>query len=263
MPKRAEARCSRSTRFSAFRIPAAGFSPLEMMMPPRRPKSPDIEEITPSHFLVHNDNAFSVLRGEGERRGKLFELTTWRREGLLGRLELRGYTVLTLDKRIEALPAMPQPLPLGESGWRLQSGEAERLSVFDLASRQWQLVVFERGELGVGATVQAGQVLRRRKGRGAASYGLAVSERAGTIGTQTLTETPALLLGHAQSPPLALRPHHEGEMVLLPVLLLPTPYREFLHRVAEETPLGWRIPPVGLPFATRALAQLGLTLEQL
>ena len=53
----------------------------------------DLEEIAPNRFLVHNVRATGLLKGEGSIDGRLFELTTWRREGLLGRLLLarRGF----------------------------------------------------------------------------------------------------------------------------------------------------------------------------
>lgn len=232
-------------------------------MPPRRSKAPDLEEITPNHFIIHNEHAFSVLRGEGERRGKLFELTGTRREGLLGRLSLRNYNVLTLDNRISVLPDMPWPELPGDEGWRPQAGEIERLSVFDLNTRDWRTVDVELRAGEAGMWLRANQIVRRRRGRSAPSYAVAAIDRPGVISLRPLDETSALLAGHAQAAPITLPVLQQGEAMLLPALTLPQPYRDFLRRVAEETSNGWQIKPAGIAYAARALERLGMFVDDM
>ena len=231
-------------------------------MPPRRSKSPDLEEITPNHFIIHNEHAFSVLRGEGERRGKLFELTGTRREGLLGRLALRNYNVLTLNDRIAALPDPLPPEAPGDEGWRPQAGEIERLSVFDPKTRDWHTIDVEQRAGEAGMWLRANQIVRRRKGRAAPSYAVAFMDRAGVISLRPLNETTALLAGHAQAAPLTLPVQHKGEAVVLPTLTLPEPYRDFLRRVATETSDGWEVTRAGLNYAAQALERLGMYIEE-
>lgn len=221
----------------------------------------DLEEITPGHFIVHNENAYSVLRGEGERRGTLFVLTTWRREGLLARIAARNYKTLTLEGRLEALPPLPIAQMPGASGLRPLGNLNERYSVFDGHSRSWQPLEATLDGATAAVELREGQIVRRRKGRAAPEYARAVAERSGQIGIQTIGETAALLAGFAQSAMqnAALIPaNRDGDDLVLPLLPLPTPYREFLHRVADETPEGWRVNERGLPFVISTFERLGM-----
>ncbi|NTU83127.1 MAG: hypothetical protein HGA45_27780, partial [Chloroflexales bacterium] len=78
----------------------------------RRPGAPaDLEEVRPNRFIVYNPAASSTLRGEGEREGDRFLLTTWRRDGLIARLRAKSFLVLTLADQIGALPDLPRPAP--------------------------------------------------------------------------------------------------------------------------------------------------------
>lgn len=230
----------------------------------RKQSAYDLEEITPSQFIVHNENAYGVLRGEGERHGQFFELTGWRREGLLARLAARGYRALTLEDRVAALPAMPEPLVAGEEGWRPLASPSERFSVFDPAARDWRPLEPVQREGAAGVVLHAGQIVRRRKGRGAADYYTAIAERNGGIGLRPMDETTALLAGYAQAAvhgPSELPTREHGEAVEIAHTPLPQPYREFLRRVAQETPDGWRIDQRGLPYVRLLFERLGLTLQ--
>ena len=50
----------------------------------------DLEEVRPHIFQIHYPRVVSTLKGEGVINGQQFELTSWRREGLLARLRERG-----------------------------------------------------------------------------------------------------------------------------------------------------------------------------
>ena len=224
----------------------------------------DIEEIKPGQFIVHNENAYSVLRGEGERRGNLFVLTTWRREGLLARIAARQYKALTLEARLEGLPELPSPLLPGARGLRPLGNPNERYSIFDGWRRTWQPLETVTHEGSAAVELREYQIVRRRKGRAAAEYARAIAERSGQMGIQPLDETAALLVGLAQSvalgtPPLAAQ--HSGDSLLLPALPLPLPYREFLRRVSEELADGWRVEERGWPFVERAFERLGIEID--
>ncbi|KAB8140484.1 hypothetical protein F8S13_23710 [Chloroflexia bacterium SDU3-3] len=233
-------------------------------MPPSRKTPYDLEEITPNHFLVHNDNAYSVLRGEGERRGKIFELTSWRREGLLARLALRTYVVLTLEGRMERLPQLPAAPALGELGWRPTASASERYSVFDPAARAWVAIEPVQRDGGAALALREGTILRRRKGRGAAEYFRCFMERGGTIGIRPLDENSALLASYAQAAPIPLVARRTAEGYHVAKITLPGSYRDFLARLGSEVPDGWLVEEAGWPYAQRMFNRIGvqLTLDE-
>src|SRR5215211_7895930 len=152
----------------------------------------DMDEIEPNHFLIHNSHVASVLKGEGHVKGRFFELTTWRREGLLARLRERGFSVRTLAERIEALPGPPEPPPIGGAGWRPLVHAIEQISNFDLRRLRWHPLPPQTRDGVVGVAIYDGWALRRRKGRGSASFYLAFKERSGNIGLRSLDETTAV-----------------------------------------------------------------------
>lgn len=206
----------------------------------RRPAL-DLEEIAPNRFMLYNPNISVLLKGEGAIAGRLFELTTWRREGLLARLRERGFKVRTLADMTAALPVLPPPPPIGGAGWRPLTSTIEQFSHFDLRNLRWRSIAPEQRHGTSGVTLCAGWVLRRRKGRGPASYYLALAERAGGIGLRSLDETTALLSGYAQAAVLDDRPllaEQRGKQILLPDVDLPPAHATLLRRVATESDEG-------------------------
>ncbi|WP_322494123.1 hypothetical protein [Chloroflexus sp.] len=198
----------------------------------RRPGAPaDFEEIRPNLFLIHNPALGPVLRGEGEREGFHFHLTSWRRAGLLGRLASRGFVTLTIPDRIAALPAPPSA-PLGPLR-HLTISAKQQLSVLDLnAPNGWRsLLVSPNGAL----ELPEGQIVRRRHGRGPADY-----LRITATGWQALPVDEAILAAYGQLPDppiLRLAPTAEGWM--MPEIPLPEAYRNVLGIIAQPHPAGW------------------------
>jgi hypothetical protein len=222
----------------------------------RRPGATcDIEELRPGLFIVHNPAAGSALRGEGERDGDRFRLTSWRRDGLMGRLRGRGFEVLTLADQIDALPSLATAVPPGSFVTRPVAA-GERISYFAGRPLGWAPAPAAPGEPG-SVELRVGWVIRRRRGRGPADY----YRVAGPAALAPLDEDEALLAGYAQAAldapaPLALEPAPGGH--LAPDLQLPTPYRNLLGRFADRTPDGWRVAPEALPLLADLLARLGL-----
>ena len=69
-----------------------------------------MDEVAPNYFALNNSHLATLLKSEGLIKGHMFELTSWRREGLLARLRERGFSVRSLADRLEALPLPPAPL---------------------------------------------------------------------------------------------------------------------------------------------------------
>lgn len=231
---------------------------------PRAP-APDLEEIRPNRFVIHEPRLAGLLRGEGTIEGRFFELTTWRREGLVGRLRQRGFAVVTLADQIDELPAPPAPPQLQGACWRALTTPIERFSVFDPQTLTWAPLAPEPRDGAAVVVARAGQVLRRRKGRGAPAFYLGVAERGGTLGLSPLDETEALLLGYAQAgglPGPALQAARAGEEELwrLPEVELPPPYRALLRRVSQERDGASLVGRAGLALAQELFARLGVRL---
>jgi hypothetical protein len=231
--------------------------------PHRRP-AVGLEEITPGRFLVHDPQVSGLIKGEGTLSGRLFELTTWRREGLLARLRGRGFKVLTLADLAAGLPAPPPPPPIGGPGWRPLSSAIEQISHFDLRNLRWRILEPETRGGAPGVTIYDGWVLRRRKGRGAASFYRAARERGGGVGLRPLDETVAILVGYAQALALDDRPllaERQGDHILLPDVELPPPHRALLRRVAKEGEEGLLVDDRGWPLAQDVFGRLGVGLK--
>lgn len=224
----------------------------------------DLEEIAPNRFHMYELRAAALLKGEGELSGRGFTLTSWRRDGLLARLRERGLHVSTLADQIEALPTPPPPPPIAGRGWRALASEIEQFSHFDLRRMRWHPIAPESRDGAPGVTLYGGWALRRRKGRGASSYYLALVERGGGIGLRPLDETTALLTGYAQALALDDRPllveRRDGHY-LLPNVDLPPSYRALLGRVARPTEAGPEADAEGWPLAQELFLRLGVRLR--
>jgi hypothetical protein len=224
----------------------------------------DMEEIAPNRFLLHNEHVRGFVKGEGEVEGRIFTLTTWRRDGLIARLRERTFRVQTLLDQIDALPAPPSPIPLGGIGRRPIGSSLDRYSVFDARELTWKPIEPETRDGEPELLIRDGSVIRRRKGRGAATYALAFAERSGVIGLRPLGETAALLMGYAQAgmrttPRLTAQRHDDG--YIFPDLQLPPAYRAVLNRIATRTDDGWLTNTQGWQLAQELFARLGLRLE--
>ena len=235
-----------------------------------RRSSIDMDELAPNSFLLNNLHVAAVLKGEGLIKGRFFELTTWRREGLLGRLRERGFIVRTLADRLEALPSPPVPPPIGGAVWRPLTHVHEQLSNFDLRSLRWNPLAAQTHDGVPSVLIYAGWPLRRRKRRGVAAYYLAFKERTGGIGLRPLDETTAVLIGIAQSiehdprPLMAERcpapdPTH-GDEALLPNIELPPVYRKTLALFSRSSPAGALVDRQGWPLAQELFGRLGIAL---
>ena len=206
-----------------------------------------------------------LLRGEGTIEGRFFELTTWRRDGLLGRLRLRGFQIVTLADQIEALPTPPPAPPLQEPCWRALTTPIERFSFFDPQTLAWAPISPETRDSAQVVVARAGLVLRRRKGRGAPAFYLGLAERGGTLGLSPLSETESLLTGYAQAadqPGLRLQATRAGQDELwhLPEVELPPPHRTLLRRLLQERDGPGVVGRGGLALAQELFARLGVRL---
>lgn len=227
--------------------------------------APDLEEIRPNRFIIHEPRLAGLLRGEGTIEGRSFELTTWRRDGLLGRLRQRGFQIATLADQIEALPTPPPAPPLQGPCWRALTTPIERFSVFDPQTLAWLPLPPETRDGAQVVVARAGQVLRRRKGRGAPAFYLGLAERGGTLGLSPLDETEALLAGYAQAadqPSLRLEAVRAGQDDLwrLPEVELPPPHRSLLRRLLQERGGANTVGRSGLALAQELFARLGVRL---
>lgn len=234
--------------------------------PKKRRSSFDLEEIRPHRFLIHNPAVRPTLKGEGEINGNVFDLTSWRRDGLLARLRNQGHAVSTLADQVSKLPNLPPPAPLGAEALRPLSNTIDRYSYFDPLALAW-VPVEPRDEGGQRVVaLRDGWVVRRRRGRGLASYHRAFVERSGGVGLRPLDELEALLAGYAQATANGGREllvRREGKEYLLPDVVLPRPFEEVLGHFAKQTPAGWRVAERGAPLAQDLFAHLGLLLRVL
>ena len=229
----------------------------------RRPGAPaDLEEVRPGLFFVHNPAAGPTLRGEGEREGDRFRLTTWRRDGLIARLRAKSFAVLTLADQIAALPDLPPVAPPGDALVH-PLAPGERVSYFGRgeagAPPGWQPAPPAPGDPAAVA-LREGWVVRRRKGRGPGAFALVARG-----GLRPLPEDEALRHGLAQlalaGPAAVLAAPAEGGQLLLPELPLPAAHGAVLSRVADRRPGGWLVAPAALPLAAALLARAGLALN--
>jgi hypothetical protein len=229
----------------------------------KRASAFDLEEIAVNRFMIHNPQVRAFLKGEGEFKGQLFELMTWRRDGLLARIRARGFEVRTLDDLVARLPGLPPPPPIGNLGWRPLVSAIEQFSHFDLHHLRWHILKPQERDGVNGVAIYAGWVLRRRKGRGAASFYLALGEQNGGIGLRALDEEKAILSGYAQAGTLrevTLVAERYEDGVLLPNVEVPPVYRTAFQHIATATPAGLKVGERGWELARKAFERLGVRL---
>jgi hypothetical protein len=242
-------------------------------MPPRRSRSAarpaagppacDLEEVRPGYFLVHNPSLRGIIKSEGTIQGNRFTLTSWRREGMLARLAQRNFAARTLEDQIDALPAPPEAALPGASCSHLPAS-GERLSIFDPAALDWVTPPHHAPEQ-PHLALRDGHMLRRRQGRGPASYSQVACQPGGPAALLPCSETDALLCGYAQAALLPREPlpaPQENQHYRLPDIPLPPPYREVLGRFATYSrATGWQTDAAGWPLACRLYARLRLELR--
>ncbi len=231
---------------------------------PRR-SAVDLEEIAPNRFLVHTPRITAIIKGEGDIEGRMFELTGWRRDGLLARLRERGFLVRTLGDQLDKLPGPPPAPPIIAPGWRPLATAIEQLNHFDLRGLRWRPLTPEMRDGVLGVTIYDGWVLRRRKGRSTSSFYLAFRERGGGIGLRRLSESEAILSGYAQALEFDPRPllvARRDDMFLLPDVELPPMYRKVLESMSQASPEGPLVNARGWPMAQELFAKLGVRLTE-
>jgi hypothetical protein len=224
--------------------------------------SPDVEEIAPARFLIRDLRAAPFLKGEGQLRGRIFELTSWRRDGLLARLRGLGLSVASLDDQVAQLPGLPPAPADAARGWRALVSPTERFSTF--APYSWRPIEPTERSGRPGIVAQQGRPLRRRKARGPANFYTALVDTAGRLELRSADETDALLAGYAiaqASQPPAVRAVQIGEWLHLPDLALPPPHRGLLERFAEHAADRWVVPETQLALARALFARLGLEMD--
>ena len=135
---------------------------------------------------MHTPRINALIKGEGDIEGRLFELTGWRRDGLLARLRERGFEVRTwaiswISRQGRRPPRRLLP-GLAAARHRYRADQPLRLR-----GLRWHPLTPETRDGASGVTMYDGWVLRRRKGRSASSFYLAFRERGGGIGLRPLT----------------------------------------------------------------------------
>lgn len=228
----------------------------------------DLDEIRPDRFVIHNDKVRPLLKGEGVTAGKFFELVTWRRDGLMARIRERGFNVRTIADRIDALREIQPVPPPGELGVRVLSQAKERIAIFDSDTLRWQEapVIDYQGKPAV--QLRAGEVLRRRKSRGAGDYYIATIAGDQQINLLPVNETGALLHAYAQiagsAAPAVLRYSEQADTYYLPrnQALLPQPHRETIELIARDKAEPWTIDKSVFALLEAIVAKLGISLQR-
>lgn len=222
---------------------------------------PDLDEIAPNTFIIHNDKLRPVLRGEGVAIGHNFELVSTRRAGLLARLRIRQFNVRTLHSRLQRLPKLPAATPLGETRWR-EVGPRERFSGFDPDTLRWRELKAETRGAKQAVGIALGEIVRRRQSRGGGDCFQAAPEAKGGLNLLPLGETEALLRGYAQATAdsdILVDVAPQGENYLLPLsFVLPSPHLELLRRIGTQVKEGILVKPIGWKLAVATLHSLNL-----
>lgn len=227
---------------------------------------PDLDEIRPDRFIINNDKLRPVLRGEGVTVGKFFELVTWRREGLIGRIRMRGFNVRTLRDRVTALRGIKPIEPPGAEGVRVLHQPKEHVAHFDTGRLHWcDLPTIDHGGKPA-VRLPTNIAIRRRKGRGHADYYITASVGHGEINFVPTKEIVALMHAYSQiarehTP--VVRYTLADEIYIIPrqQALLPPPHQEVLEMLAVDKAEPWSIPAPVFDLAAGVFAKLGIDLQ--
>lgn len=222
-----------------------------------------MEEVWPDRFLLRNPGLRPLIKSEGRFNGHWFDLTSWRREGMLARLRESGFVVRSLADQVAALPDLPAAtMPAAPVTRPLRRNE--RYSVFDTAGLDWVALQPRESPAGPVVMPREGEILRLRQGRGPARFYRVGADRNAMAMLIPLDETAALLHGYAQAScrgEVGLPMQKIGQhTVLRRVPPLPAPHRELLERLSSTRGRGCRVDPVALPYVQNLFAKLGLTL---
>jgi hypothetical protein len=227
----------------------------------------DLDEIRPDRFVIHNDKVRSLLRGEGVTSGKFFELGTWRREGLIARIRERGFNVRTIADRIGALPQIGDVAPPGEIGFRALSQSNERVATFGRATLRWHDQPTETNSGKPIVRLPGNVAVRRRRGRGVASYFITAPLPNGQINLLPITETEALIHAYAQiaksDPPATLHFSSMDDAYIVPdrQAVLPPAHAQTLDLISNQKPQRWTFPRPWAHMAEDVFGTLGILLQ--
>lgn len=231
------------------------------------PLNIDLDEIRHDRFVIHNDKVRPLLRGEGVTVGKFFDLVTWRRDGLIARIRERGFNVRTIADRIALLPAIGPVPPLGASGVRTLAQAKERIATFDRDTLRWRDLPLEEHAGRSAVRIPSQAALRRRRGRGAGDYYIAVLSHDGNINLLPAGEADALLHAYAQIAQsdapivLPLLAHEDTRTVAQRQIVLPPPHLAALTLLTLDKAPPWTFPAAAAPRAAEIFRKLGITLQ--
>lgn len=227
----------------------------------------DLDEIRPDRFIIKNDKLRPLLKGEGVTSGKFFELVTWRRDGLIGRIRDRGFNVRTIEDRIALLAEIEQVPAPGEPGVRVLSQAKERIASFDRTQLKWADVPIIEHNRQSAVQLRDHEPIRRRKGRGSGDYYITSLTPSRQINLLPVAETTALLHAYGQiaasDQPVVLQYTVQDDLYLLPQqqMVLPLRHRETLLTLALDKAAPWTFPQKVLPMVEAIFAKLGIALR--
>lgn len=230
-------------------------------------QSPDLDEIHPDQYVINNEKVRPLLRGEGERQGKFFQLQSWRREGWAARVREAGFNVRTLEDRVRSLPSIPGNLQLGPEGIRLLSTARERIAAWDPKGLRWRDLPVLAVDGKPAVRLRVNEAIRRRKSRSGGDYFVTVAERGESIGLRPVRETEAALHAYgllaSEGPPAVLRFTRTGDgyYVAAGQGTLPPPHREALDRLSADGAEPWTFAGRSIALAEEVFEKLGIELE--
>ena len=229
-------------------------------------QAPDLDEIRFDFFVINNEKVKPLLRGEGDRDGRYFHLQTHRRDGWIARVRMAGFSVRTLQDRVNGLASITYDIESGAEGLFQLGTARERVAGWDTARLRWSElpVLHIEGERAV--RLRVNEPLRRRRSRGAGDYFIAVPSSPGRIGLQPVSERHAIvqaysLLASSGPVPLRARATPAGLLVSSDQALLPEPHREALNRLAQDDAEPWTFIEEHLGLAEQVFKNLGLSIS--
>lgn len=226
----------------------------------------DLDEIKPNRFIIYNAQVRVILRGEGVIVGKFFDLVTWRREGLIARIRMRGFNVRTIQDRIDLLPAIAEVAPPGAQALRLLAAK-ERIGIFERADLHWRDLQPILHENRPAVRLHEHVAIRRRKSRGKADFYITTLNRASQINFLPVTETDALLHAYGQiagdDRPAIARFSEQADAYVVPQdqLILPPPHAAVLDMLALDHAARWTFPKAVADQVEDVFAKLAIEIQ--